>query len=254
MIKRILNRTLTIFLLIFVTSTCAILFIPAITIWLVTLPFDKKKKILHMYTCAWGSFYIRMFPTWKIFIMDRKNFRNDKVYVVVSNHQSQLDILLAFNLFKHYKWVSKAIIFKFPFVGWNMYLNRYVRLVRGDKESIKKMFQVSEERLQEGSSVFFFPEGTRSLDGKVKIFKPGAFAIAHKMKLPILPIAISGTIDALPKYKMRYTGSYNLYLKVLEEIPYDAFASLSVEETAEMVRKVISDNVEELVKLKETKK
>jgi len=254
MLKKILNRTLTIFLLIFVSSTCAIFFVPALTIWLVTLPFDKNKKILHLYTCAWGSFYVRMFPTWKISVIDRKNFRNDQVYVVVSNHQSQLDILLAFNLFKHYKWVSKAIIFKFPFVGWNMYLNRYVRLVRGDKESIKEMFRVSEERLQEGSSVYFFPEGTRSLDGIVKDFKPGAFAIAHKMKLPILPIAISGTIDALPKYTMRYTGSYNLYLKVLPEIPYDEFASLSIEETADMVKKIISDNVEELVKLKEPPK
>jgi 1-acyl-sn-glycerol-3-phosphate acyltransferase len=195
-----------------------------------------------------------MFPAWKIHVIDRKNFKNDKIYIIVSNHQSQLDILLAFNLFKHYKWVSKAAIFKVPFIGWNMYLNRYVRLVRGDKESIKEMFRISEERLQEGSSVFFFPEGTRSLDGKVKNFKPGAFSIAHKMKLPILPIAISGTIDALPKYTMKYTGSYNLYLKVLEEIPYDAFSSLSIEETADMVKKIISDNVEELTKLKELKK
>ena len=249
-----INKILTILLVIFVTSTCAIFFIFALMIWLITLPFDKRKKILHIFTCAWGSLYIRMFPSWKIRVMDRKNFRNNQTYIVVSNHQSQLDILLAFNLFKHYKWVSKAIIFKFPFVGWNMYLNRYVRLVRGDKESVKEMFRISEERLQEGSSVYFFPEGTRSLDGKVKNFKPGAFAIAHKMKLPILPIAISGTYNALPKYTMKYTGSYNLYLKVLEEIPYDDFSSLSIEETADMVKKIISDNVEELVKLEELKK
>jgi len=248
------NKILTSIFLIFIAISCAILFILALTIWLVTLPFDKKKKILHLYTCAWGSLYIRVFPSWKVHIIDRKNFKNDKTYIVVSNHQSQLDILLAFNLFKHYKWVSKAAIFKLPFIGWNMYLNRYVRLVRGDKESIKEMFKVSEERLQEGSSVYFFPEGTRSPDGKVKIFKPGAFAIAHKMKLPILPIAISGTSEALPKYTMKYIANGNFYLKVLEEIPYDAFSSLSVEETAEMVRKIISDNVEELVKLKELKK
>jgi 1-acyl-sn-glycerol-3-phosphate acyltransferase len=245
------NKILSILLLTFIATTSAILFILALMIWLVTMPFDKKKKILHLYTCAWGAFYVWIVPTWKVFIIDRKNFKNDKAYVVVSNHQSQLDILLAFHLFKHYKWVSKEAIFKVPFIGWNMYLNRYVRLVRGDKESVKDMFRVSEERLQEGSSVYFFPEGTRSHDGKVKDFKPGAFAIAHKMKLPILPIAISGTSEALPKYSMQYTGKYNLYLKVLEEIPYEAFSSLSVEETADMVKKIISDNVEALTKLKE---
>jgi 1-acyl-sn-glycerol-3-phosphate acyltransferase len=74
------------------------------------------------------------------------------------------------------------------------------------------------------------------------------------MKLPILPIAISGTSKALPKYKMEYTGSYALYLKVLEEIPYDAYSYLSIEETANMAKKIISDNVEALTKLEELKK
>lgn len=233
----------------FIIVTCMILFFPAVLIWLVTLPFDKRKIILHLYTCFWGSLYTRVNPSWRVKMIDRSNFRNDQTYVVVSNHQSQLDILVAFNLFKHFKWVSKAEIFRVPFIGWNMYLNRYVRLVRGDKESIRGMLAVSEERLGEGSSVFIFPEGTRSNDGKVKPFKPGAFALAHKMKLPILPIAISGTVHALPKYSMKYEGTYNLYLKILKEIPYSEFASLTVEETADMVRKIISDNVEALVKL-----
>ncbi len=238
----------------FIVVTSMILFFPAVLIWLVTLPFDKRKVILHQYTCLWGALYTRVNPSWRVKMIDRANFRNDQTYVVVSNHQSQLDILVAFNLFKHFKWVSKAEIFRVPFVGWNMYLNRYVRLVRGDKESIKEMLAVSEERLREGSSVFFFPEGTRSDDGKVKPFKPGAFAIAHKTKLPILPIVISGTVHALPKYSMKYHGTHNLYLKILKEIPYSEFASLTVEETADMVRKIISDNVESLVKLEELKK
>lgn len=237
----------------FIVVTCAILFFPALLIWFVTMPFDKRKVILHLYTCFWGALYTRVNPAWKVRMIDRKNFRNDRVYVVVSNHQSQLDILVAFNLFKHFKWVSKAEIFKVPFVGWNMYLNRYVRLVRGDKESIKKMLEVSEERLREGSSVYIFPEGTRSPDGNVKKFKPGAFALAQKMKLPILPIAISGTTHALPKYSMKYQGTHNIYFKILEEVPYSRFESLSVEDTAELIRKIISDNVEALAKLEEIK-
>jgi 1-acyl-sn-glycerol-3-phosphate acyltransferase len=230
-----------------------ILFFPALAIWLVTLPFDKRRVILQQYTCFWGALYTHVIPSWKVRMIDRKNFRNGVTYVVVSNHQSQLDILVAFNLFKHFKWVSKAEIFKVPFVGWNMYFNRYIKLVRGDKESIKKMLEVSEERLKEGSSIYMCPEGTRSPDGKVKAFKPGAFMLAHKLKLPILPIAISGTCKALPKYSMQYQGNIKLYLKVLEEVPYSAFSSLSIEETAEMVRKKISDNVEALEKLEELK-
>jgi len=237
----------------FIIVTSMILFFPAFFIWFVTLPFDRRKIILHQYTCFWGALYTRVNPSWRVKMVDRDNFRSGMTYVVVSNHQSQLDILVAFNLFKHFKWVSKAEIFRVPFVGWNMYLNRYVRLVRGDKESVKEMLAVSEERLKEGSSIYIFPEGTRSDDGIVKPFKPGAFALAHKQKLPILPIAISGTVYALPKYSMKYQGTHNLYLKILKEIPYSEFSSLTVEETADMVRKIISDNVAALVKLEELK-
>jgi len=249
-----LDRLVSILFLSFIIVTSIILFFPALIIWLVTYPFDQRKVILHQYTCFWGSLYSHVIPSWKVKVVDRKNFRSGETYVVVSNHQSQLDILLAFNLFKHFKWVSKIEIFKVPLIGWNMYFNRYISLIRGDKESIKQMLSVCEERLNEGSSIFMFPEGTRSPDGKVKPFKPGAFAIAHKLRLPILPIAISGTHKALPKYSMKYQGNINLYLKILEEIPYSSFSSLSVEETAEMVRKIISDEVEALVKFEELKK
>ena len=108
------------------------------------------------------------------------------------------------------------------------------------------MMATCEERLREGSSVYICPEGTRSHDGKVKKFKPGAFILAHKLKLPIIPIAISGTSVALPKYSMNTSGIHNLYLDIMREVPYKKFASLSVEETSEMVREIISKRVEEL--------
>jgi len=240
------SKIISVLFLVFMGITSMILFIPAAIIWFVTWPFDKRKIILHQYTCFWGAMYTRIVPSWKIKLLDRKNFRSGETYVVVSNHQSQLDILVAFNLFKHFKWVSKAEIFKVPFIGWNMYLNRYIKLVRGDKESVDQMMRDSEQRLREGSSVFIFPEGTRSSNGKVKLFKPGAFMLAHKLKLPILPIAISGTCLALPKYSMNIQGTHNIYMKVLPEIPYSSYSSLSITETAEMVKKIIVDNVDEL--------
>jgi 1-acyl-sn-glycerol-3-phosphate acyltransferase len=128
-----------------------------------------------------------------------------------------------------------------------MYLKRYVRLVRGDKESIDKMMKTAEQRLREGSSVYLFPEGTRSNDGKVKKFKPGAFILAHKMKLPIIPIAISGTCRALPKYSMNTNGIQHLYLDIMQEIPYEKFAGLNIEETTEMVRNIIIKRVDDFV-------
>jgi 1-acyl-sn-glycerol-3-phosphate acyltransferase len=196
-----------------------------------------------MFTSFWASLYVWMFPAWKVSITGRERIDPKKTYVIVSNHQSQLDILVSFGLFYPFKWVSKAEIFRVPFIGWNMSLNGYIRIKRGDKQSIRKMIGACEKAIAKGSSVFFFPEGTRSKTGQLGSFKLGAFTLAHKMKVPILAIAISGTKDALPKYSMNFHGSHNIHVKVIDEIPYNAFANLSSDEAAKMVRACIAEHV-----------
>ncbi len=229
-----------------VVITSIPLFCISVVLRIITPLFDRKLKLLHLHTCFWASIYTWMMPGWRIKVEGRENIRKDATYMVVSNHQSQLDILVAFRLFFHFKWVSKIEIFKVPLIGWNMRLNRYIKLRRGDRESIQRMFRDCEQILQEGSSIYFFPEGTRSFDGIVKPFKPGAFDLAKKFKLPILPIAISGTNKALPKHSIEYHGIQNIIIRVYEEIPYEVFAEMSVEETAECVRGIIVKHLDEL--------
>lgn len=197
-----------------------------------------------MFTSFWACLYLWIVPAWSVTTAGRDKIRRDATYIVVSNHQSQLDILVAFHLFFPFKWVSKAEVFKLPFIGWNMALNRYIRLKRGDKESIRQMMAACEKALAQGCSVFFFPEGTRSKTGHMKPFKPGAFILAHQMKLPILAVAISGTQKALPKHSLNFHGRHAIRIEVLEEIPYASFAQLSVEQTAAMVRQRIADHVD----------
>ena len=104
----------------------------ALLIWLVTSPFDPRLRALHLYSCAWASIYTYVFPYWRVSVRNRERLRNDVAYVVVSNHQSLLDILVLFRLYRHFKWVSKEVIFRLPFIGWNMTLNRYIPIRRGD--------------------------------------------------------------------------------------------------------------------------
>ena len=157
-----------------------------------------------------ASVYLWTMPAWSVRTRGRHRIRHKATYVVVSNHLSQLDILVAFRLFFHFKWVSKEEVFKLPFIGWNMVLNRYIRLKRGHKKSVEQMMAHAEETLRRGSSVFFFPEGTRSRSGDLLPFKPGAFILAQKVRLPLLPIAISGTRDALPKHSLTITGRHRI--------------------------------------------
>jgi 1-acyl-sn-glycerol-3-phosphate acyltransferase len=237
------NRLVGYIFLVFIALTSILFFCIALLLRLFSFPFDRRLRLLHLFTCFWASFYTWMMPAWRIRIEGRENVRKDAAYVVVSNHQSQLDILIAFRLFFHYKWVSKIEIFRVPLIGWNMTLNRYVKLKRGDKESVEQMLRECEMHLDEGSSIFMFPEGTRSPDGEVKAFKLGAFQMALQKKVPILPIVISGTNKALPKYSMNFTGVQKIYIKIFKEIPYPAFENLSAEDTAQMVRQFIVEKL-----------
>ncbi|MBI9075706.1 MAG: 1-acyl-sn-glycerol-3-phosphate acyltransferase [Desulfatibacillum sp.] len=238
------NRLISISILVFIAITSIFFYCGALLLWLLTVLIDKRLVILHRYTSAWAYLYVLVVPAWQVHFLGKERINRKTTYVVVSNHQSQLDILVCFGLFFHFKWISKAEIFRVPLIGWNMVLNRYIRLVRGDKESIRKMMDACETTLAEGSSVFFFPEGTRSATGRVKQFKPGAFVLAKKMQLPILPIAVRGTTHALPKKSMNFHGRHEIWVTVLDEIPYEEFADLSDEELSEMVRQRIIPHVE----------
>lgn len=230
----------------FLTLSSIALFPVAALIWLVTAPFDRRKVLLHRFTCFWASLYTWLNPAWPLEVVGRSRMRPGETYVMVSNHLSLLDILVLFRLFRHFKWVSKIENFRVPFIGWNMSLNGYVKLRRGDKSSIVQMMQECDRLLAEGNSIMMFPEGTRSPTGRMRAFKPGAFELALRNRLPILPIVISGTADALPKRGFVLRGRHPLRLTVLDPIPHESFAGRDAAELAEEVRQLIAKHLGEL--------
>ncbi|HTO70813.1 MAG TPA: lysophospholipid acyltransferase family protein [Myxococcota bacterium] len=212
----------------------------ALLLWAVTAPFDRRGVVLHRFTCFWGSLYTWLNPAWPVTVEGREHMRPGVAYVMVSNHQSLVDILVLFRLFRHFKWVSKIENFRVPLIGWNMRLNRYIPLVRGNRESVVQMMQDCEATLASGSSVMIFPEGTRSLDGRMRAFKPGAFELALNTRAPILPIALDGTARALPKRGYLLQGHHPISVRVLPEIPAESYAGETVESLTERVRAVIA--------------
>jgi len=223
----------------FILISSAILFPIALSIWLLTVLFDKRLVLLHRFTCFWASLYTWLSPVWRVSVEGRERIRPDRAYVMVANHQSLLDILILFRLFRHFKWVSKIENFRVPLVGWNMALNRYIKLRRGDKESIAQMMRACTATLREGSSIMMFPEGTRSVDGRLREFKQGAFRLAKETQSPLLPIVIHGTADALPKRGFVIQGRHDIRVCVLEEIPFESFATTPVEKLADEIRQLI---------------
>jgi 1-acyl-sn-glycerol-3-phosphate acyltransferase len=205
----------------FIVVSSALLFPVALLVWVLTVPFDRRLRAQHLFTCFWASLYTWFNPFWRVQVDGREHIRPDETYVMVANHQSFLDILVLFRLFRHFKWVSKAEMFRIPCIGWNMALNRYVKLRRGSPESIAKMMRACEHHLAEGSSIMIFPEGTRTLDGHLKAFKHGAFTLAQRARVPILPIVVEGTFHTLPKSGIVLRGNHAIRVRVLPEIPVE---------------------------------
>ncbi len=205
----------------FLVASSILLFPFALLVWLLTVPFDRRLVWLHRFTCFWASLYTWLNPVWPVRVEGRERIRRDETYVMVSNHLSLLDILVTFRLFTHFKWVSKIENFRVPCIGWNMRLNRYIPLRRGDRQSVEQMFEACEKTLAEGSSIMMYPEGTRSVDGRMRPFKLGAFELAIRCRRPVLLIAIQGTGDALPKRGFVLRGRHPISLRVLGEIPVE---------------------------------
>jgi 1-acyl-sn-glycerol-3-phosphate acyltransferase len=219
----------------FITVSSILLYPVALLIWLLTVAWDRRLLCLHQFTCLWASLYTWLNPGWRVRVHGREKIKRNGVYVMVANHQSLLDILVLFRLFKHYKWVSKIENFRVPCIGWNMSLNRYIKLRRGDRKSIQQMLAACEQTLKEGNSIMMFPEGTRSPDGRLRAFKPGAFILAQRTGVPLLPIVIQGTANALPKRGFLLTGRHDIRVRIMDEIPYEAFRDTPVEKlTAEL--------------------
>jgi 1-acyl-sn-glycerol-3-phosphate acyltransferase len=228
----------------FLVTTSFACFPIAVLIWAVTAPFDPKLRLLHQFTCFWASLYTWFNPAWPVHIEGLEHIQPGEAYVMVANHQSLLDILVMFRLFNHYKWVSKIENFRLPLIGLNMRLNRYIELRRGDRASVMQMLENCTRALNDGNSIMMFPEGTRSLDGKMRDFKPGAFELALKCERPLLPIVLDGTSNALPKRGFVLQGRHDIKLKVLAPLPAAEFAHQTVDELSDRVRKLIASELE----------
>jgi 1-acyl-sn-glycerol-3-phosphate acyltransferase len=235
-----LRRLLSTLFWTFLVTSSFVMFPIALLIWAVTLPFDRRKRLLHQFTCFWASLYTWFNPAWRVRVEGREKIRPEATYLMVANHQSLLDILVLFRIFAHFKWLSKIENFRVPLIGWNMSLNRYIKLRRGDPASVQKMFERCRRTLREGSSIMVFPEGTRSPDGRMRAFKTGAFELAKSTQTPILPIALEGTANALPKRGFVLQGRHRIRLTILDEVPPESFAHESVDQLTAGVRETIA--------------
>jgi 1-acyl-sn-glycerol-3-phosphate acyltransferase len=164
---------------------------------LVTVPFDRTRRIPGLFLRRLGSTPTYVFPFWHVRIEGEQPESGS--YVCVSNHQSFLDIFGMARQRREMKWIAKEEIFKLPLFGHYFRLSGDIPVNRGDRESGGAALTKARWYLDRGMPVMIFPEGTRSRDGKMGPFKPGAFRLAIEAQVPILPMAVTGSAYGMPK-------------------------------------------------------
>jgi len=165
-----------------------------------------------------GLLISRMNPNWHIAIEGESEIDDRAPYIVVSNHLSNADIPLISNLPWEMKWVAKKELFDIPLLGRMM---KWASDISVDREASNRRVEVFKQCsyfLDKKVSVMFFPEGTRSRDGRLKRFTMGAFDLAVQKDIPILPLVIDGTQECLPKKTWVFTKDVYVNLKILDPI------------------------------------
>jgi 1-acyl-sn-glycerol-3-phosphate acyltransferase len=184
-------------------------------------------------------------PAWRLHISGEMISDPRRPYVVVSNHQSMADIPLISNLPWEMKWMGKAELLKLPIFGWMMKLAGDIAVDRKNPRSGAQALIKAQRYLAQKCSVIIFPEGTRTLDGRVRQFTDGAFHLAIRAKAPILPIAIEGSKDCIPKNSWQFGKPSDIFLKVLPPIETSSLSIDDVQFLRDRVRGAIIAQVAE---------
>jgi 1-acyl-sn-glycerol-3-phosphate acyltransferase len=190
-----------------------------------------------------GSLASKLNPAWNIEMLGELPDDPRRPYVLVYNHQSFADIPVICRLPMEMKWVIKAGLFRVPLLGWMLRWAGDIRVDRQDKNSRSQVLTTARRYLQNKCSVMFFPEGTRSRTGRVLRFTNGAFRLAVQEQVPVLPLVIDGSRDALPTDDWRYRDFSRIRLKVLPPVETKRYASGDAPDLREEVRRRIMEQL-----------
>lgn len=183
---------------------------------------------VRMARTFWSTGILKLAGVKSVTIDGLKNIDLKKTYVVASNHLSYLDIpllfkILPFNLY----FVAKKQLRSVPFLGWYMMLTGMFFIDGKNKRKTIDSLNSAGKRIKEGKSILIFPEGTRSKTGNIGEFKKGAFILASKSEVDILPIKITGT-GKIWNVKHGILKPGNVTVQILKSLPTNSVQNLAI--------------------------
>jgi 1-acyl-sn-glycerol-3-phosphate acyltransferase len=172
-------------------------------------------------------------------IRNREKIVKGRSYIIISNHQSEYDILaIVTTLGIQFRWIIKMELRKVPMFGYALYISRNIYIDRGAGEKAMESIRDGLDRLPDGVSVMFFAEGTRSEDGSIQPFKKGGFIMALEKGIPILPVTVNGSRKVLPKKSLIFRPG-PIEVVVSDPIDTKGYTKEQLQELVDRTRDVI---------------
>ena len=150
-----------------------------------------------------GHIWARIFCilTWvRVKVDGQPNIDKKTSYVFVANHQGAYDIFTIYGYLGHnFRWMMKKGLMKIPLVGYSCKVSGHILVDNSTPAATRATMKKAESQLSDGMSVVVFPEGARTLDGRMHAFRRGAYTLAMEFGLPVVPVTIDGAYRILPR-------------------------------------------------------
>jgi 1-acyl-sn-glycerol-3-phosphate acyltransferase len=219
-----------------------------ISFWCVIFSiFPNADNKIHKIANLWGKILLLICNT-KVKVIGKENLLHGKPQIFMANHHSDFDILIALAYIPvQFRWIAKKELFNIPIFGAALRSAGYIEIDRHNREKALQSLDEAALRIRKGKSIMTFPEGTRSRDGEIKTFKQGAFHLAIKTGVPIVPVSIIGSGQIMPKRSVKIKSG-QIKLVIGEPIEVKSF---DIEKRQELIKKVRDtiiknyDNVQE---------
>ena len=159
----------------------------------------KRGRVFHAIARTWARTVLTVCSV-NVTVRGLEKVDLSRNYVYVSNHASMFDIpVILAGIPGQIRIIYKKELDVIPFFGWGLRYGSYIGIDRGRGSRAVRSLEEAVEKIRHGASVLMYAEGTRTLDGKLQPFKRGAFNLALKAGIPVVPLTVNGSFSILPK-------------------------------------------------------
>jgi 1-acyl-sn-glycerol-3-phosphate acyltransferase len=168
--------------------------------------------------------------------------------IYAANHGSALDIFVVFgHLPVDFRIIYKRSLSLLPLVGWSIWLAGHIPIDRSNPFRARRSLKEAARRISGGTSVVTFPEGTRSPDSTVRLFRRGSFNLALEAGVPIVPVSLAGVKDVVP-HGLPSLRAGRVQVLIAPPVPVTGRKPEEVDSLAEEVRRIVAAGCEQLTK------